>query len=107
MGDADAAANAALARRPGELASLPMVTGAVQVPPGGFAVVLGPDHATLGGYPVVAVMVAADRWAIGQCRPGDTVSFRIVDHAEAVDALARLRRLVDAAVVGIFPVRAG
>ena len=32
------------------------VAGALQVPPGGEPVVLMPDHATLGGYPVVAVV---------------------------------------------------
>ena len=34
-----------------------MVTGAIQIPPDGRPVVLGPDHATLGGYPVVAVVM--------------------------------------------------
>ena len=48
-------------------------TGAVQVPPGGRPVVLGPDHATVGGYPVVAVVAGCDRWLLGQCGPGDEV----------------------------------
>lgn len=97
----------ALARRPGELASQPMVTGAVQVPPDGLPVVLGPDHATLGGYPVAAVVIAADRWVLGQCRPGDTMAFQPVDGEEAAAALARLRRMVGGAVVGTYPVTAG
>ena len=46
------------------------MTGAVQVPPDGEPVVLLPDHATLGGYPVLAVVAAADHGRLGQCAPG-------------------------------------
>ena len=52
----------------GELDSQGVVTGAVQVPPDGDPVVLLPDHATLGGYPVLAVVVSADHGLLGQCR---------------------------------------
>jgi len=54
----------------GGLDSQGVVTGAVQIPPDGDPVVLMPDHATLGGYPVVAVVVAADHGLLGQCAPG-------------------------------------
>ncbi len=94
-------------RAPGELASLGMVTGAVQVPPDGRPVVLGPDHATLGGYPVVAVVITADRWKLGQCRPGDRVRFVPVTAAEAVAARVALDRSMAAAVVGRYPTEAG
>ncbi len=36
--------------------SMPMVLGAIQVPPNGMPIVLGPDHPTVGGYPVAAVI---------------------------------------------------
>lgn len=36
-------------------ASAPMVKGAIELTPAGL-VVLGPDHPTTGGYPVVAVV---------------------------------------------------
>jgi biotin-dependent carboxylase-like uncharacterized protein len=94
-------------RHPGELDTQGMVTGAVQVPPDGNPVVLGPDHATLGGYPVVAVVAAADRWLIGQCRPGDEVELAPVGGAEAASALARLVTAARGAVVGRYPVVAG
>jgi allophanate hydrolase subunit 2 len=93
-----------LRRRPGELSSQGMVVGAVQVPPDGAPVVLGPDHATLGGYPVVAVVIAADRWVLGQCRPGDAVRFVVVDTGAAADALVVLRQRAAGAVVGTYPV---
>ena len=40
--------------------SAPMVRGAIQVPPSGEPIVLGPDHPTTGGYPVIAVIATAD-----------------------------------------------
>jgi biotin-dependent carboxylase-like uncharacterized protein len=39
----------------------PMVQGAIQLPPDGVPIVLGPDHPTTGGYPVVAVVVRRDQ----------------------------------------------
>jgi biotin-dependent carboxylase-like uncharacterized protein len=58
-----------------ELESEGMVLGAVQVPPDGQPVVLLADHPTTGGYPVVAVVDAADLWQCAQLRPGEDVWF--------------------------------
>ncbi|WP_139980937.1 biotin-dependent carboxyltransferase family protein [Nocardioides litoris] len=58
-----------------ELPSEGMVAGAVQVPPDGRPVVLLADHPTTGGYPVVAVVRAAELAACAQLRPGDPVRF--------------------------------
>ncbi|MFM2438343.1 MAG: hypothetical protein RLZ55_1162, partial [Actinomycetota bacterium] len=53
--------------------SEPLVRGAVQVPPDGRPVIMGPDHPTTGGYPVIGV-VARDAWdVLAQLRPGDAV----------------------------------
>ncbi len=100
---APADGGAGIVRRPGELDSQGMVTGAVQVPPGGRPVVLGPDHATVGGYPVVAVVAGCDRWLLGQCRPGDEVELAPVGPEEAATALRALRRAAAGAVVGRYP----
>ncbi len=61
--------------RDGELASEPMVAGALQVPPGGRPVLFLADHPVTGGYPVIAVLARADLDAAAQLRPGDTVRF--------------------------------
>jgi biotin-dependent carboxylase-like uncharacterized protein len=37
--------------------SAPMLQGAIQVPASGQLIVLGPDHPTIGGYPVIATVV--------------------------------------------------
>jgi len=86
-----------------ELDSQGMVTGAIQVPPNGEPVLLLTDHATLGGYPVVAVVAAADHGVLGQCAPGSTLVLVPIDHAQAREALRRQRRLLDAAVIGHYP----
>lgn len=59
-----------------EVPSAPLVRGAIQVPPDGRPVVMGPDHPVTGGYPVAAVVVDSDTDRCGQVRPGDRVSFR-------------------------------
>ena len=52
------------------------MTGAIQVPPSGQPILLGPDHPTTGGYPVLAVVAAADLSLAGQLAPGASVQFR-------------------------------
>ena len=87
----------------GELDSQGMVTGAVQVPPDGEPVILMGDHATLGGYPVVAIVAAVDHGVLGQCAPGTTVVLVPCGYAEAAEALRAHRRALDVAVVGHYP----
>jgi biotin-dependent carboxylase-like uncharacterized protein len=98
----------ALARREGPgggggLDSQGVVTGAVQLPPDGDPVVLMPDHATLGGYPVLAVVVAADHGLLGQCAPGTRVRLVPVTPADADEARRLARRELHGAVVGTYP----
>jgi biotin-dependent carboxylase-like uncharacterized protein len=61
-------------RRSGEIRSFGMITGAVQLPPSGQPIVLLADHATTGGYPVVALVVHEDLDACAQWRPGDEIT---------------------------------
>jgi biotin-dependent carboxylase-like uncharacterized protein len=66
----------ALARRPNDDArSSPMVAGAIEVTGKGDAIVLGPDHPTTGGYPILAVVVTADRGLFHARQPGVLVRF--------------------------------
>jgi biotin-dependent carboxylase-like uncharacterized protein len=62
-----------------ELPSEPMVTGALQVPPDGRPVILGPDRPSTGGYPVIAVVVDADLDRLAQLRPGDRLVLATLD----------------------------
>lgn len=47
--------------------------GAIQVPPNGLPVILGPDHPVTGGYPVVGVVAQDDIDKVAQIRPGQYV----------------------------------
>lgn len=53
----------------------PMVRGAIEVPRDGQPIVLGPEHPTTGGYPVIAVIAAEDLGRFFAIRPGATVTF--------------------------------
>jgi allophanate hydrolase subunit 2 len=88
---------------PTEVDSQGVVTGAVQVPPDGEPVILLTDHATLGGYPVVAVVAAVDHGLLGQCAPGSIVALDPIDHVEAQGALRSQQRVLDSAVIGRYP----
>jgi biotin-dependent carboxylase-like uncharacterized protein len=59
----------------GEVASLGIVTGAIQLPPSGQPILFLNDHPTTGGYPIVGVVVTADVRRAAQLRPGDTLRF--------------------------------
>jgi 5-oxoprolinase (ATP-hydrolysing) subunit C len=73
----------------GAEASGPMVRGALQVPASGEPIVLGPDHPTLGGYPVLAVVIRADWGVLASRRPGAAVRFRAVGVDEAREVWRR------------------
>ena len=47
--------------------------GAIQVPPNGLPVILGPDHPITGGYPVAGVVIDEDIDKLAQVRPGQHV----------------------------------
>ena len=59
-----------------QLPSEGIVAGAVQVTADGRPLVFLADHPTTGGYPVIAVVDAADLPQVAQARPGDTVTMQ-------------------------------
>lgn len=59
-----------------EAPSRPMGVGAIQVPPDGAPIVLGPDGPTTGGYPVVAVIASFDRGRFFAYPADKPVTFR-------------------------------
>ena len=56
-----------------QLPSEGTIRGAIQVPPNGLPVILGPDHPVTGSYPVVAVLTDDDIDKAAQVRPGQYV----------------------------------
>jgi allophanate hydrolase subunit 2 len=57
------------------LPSMPMVRGAIEITADGRAIVLGPDHPTTGGYPVIACVITKDFGRIMRARLGTHVRF--------------------------------
>jgi 5-oxoprolinase (ATP-hydrolysing) subunit C len=57
--------------------SRPMVRGAIEVPRDGAPIVLGPEHPTTGGYPIVGVVAASDLDRLFAVRLGGIVRFEV------------------------------
>jgi allophanate hydrolase subunit 2 len=56
--------------------SCPLVRGAIEIPRSGEPIVLGPDHPTTGGYPVLGVIARADQARFFARPLGAAVRFR-------------------------------
>ncbi len=63
---------------------------------GDMPILLGPDGPSLGGFVCPAVTIAAERWKLGQLRPGDRVRFARLTPAEAARRQQAWDRLVGA-----------
>jgi allophanate hydrolase subunit 2 len=55
------------------------------------------------GYPLVAAVITADHGLLGQCAPGTELRFVPVGGAEAAEAAHAMRRRLERAVMGHFP----
>lgn len=56
---------------------------------GDMPIILGPDGPSLGGFVCPFVIIAADRWKIGQLAPGNKVRFVPVSAGDAAEASLR------------------
>lgn len=68
-----------VARERSDLISEGMVTGSIQITGEGQPIVMLPARATIGGYPKIATVIAADLDRLGQLRPGETIRFAEAD----------------------------
>ena len=76
---------------PSNIHDNPYAIGAVDFT-GDMPIILGPDGPSLGGFVCPFVVIAADRWKIGQLAPGNRLRFQPVDipEAQAADQSAPL-----------------
>lgn len=73
----------------GEVASMGLPLGAIQVPPDGRPIIMLADRPVTGGYRVPALVVRADIGRMAQLRTGDEVTFASVSLDAARSALRR------------------
>lgn len=78
---------------PSNIHDNPYAIGAVDFT-GDMPIILGPDGPSLGGFVCPFVVIAADRWKIGQLTPGDKLRFCPVSAADAAAADEQQRRLL-------------
>ncbi|WP_280233534.1 5-oxoprolinase/urea amidolyase family protein [Nocardia cyriacigeorgica] len=85
---------------PSNIHDTPYSVGALDFT-GDTPILLGPDGPSLGGFVCPVTVVAADRWKLGQLRPGDAVRFVPIraEHAAPVAALGAARRAAWPAVL--------
>ena len=86
----------------GAMASSAVFPGTVQSPPDGAPFLLLADAQTVGGYPRIAQVIAADLHLAGQLRPGGKVWFRRVAEDDARDIAAKKSALLAGFLPGGF-----
>ena len=69
---------------------------------GDMPVILGPDGPSLGGFVCPITIVEAERWKMGQLKPGDSLKFRALSLDQAI-ALDRARTACIRTLEGPFP----
>lgn len=79
---------------PSNIHDNPYAIGAVDFT-GDMPIILGPDGPSLGGFVCPFVVIAADRWKIGQLAPGDKLRFVPVNAVDAATADTFQRRLLE------------
>ena len=95
---------ASIGASPGSLPSEAACPGAVQVPGDGHPIILMADAPTVGGYPKIAVVSAADLPIVAQRRPGETLRFEIVTIEQSQKAFRR--RATDLSAIAQLAARA-
>jgi len=91
---------------PSNIHDNPYAIGAVDFT-GDMPIILGPDGPSLGGFVCPFVVIAADRWKIGQLSAGDTLRFLAVSIEDAAKAdAAQQAMLAQGAPLPITPARA-
>jgi biotin-dependent carboxylase-like uncharacterized protein len=73
----------------GEVPSMGLPLGAVQVPPDGRPIVMLADRPVTGGYRVPACVIGADIGRVAQLKPGDQLTLVSVSLRAARDAMRR------------------
>jgi len=85
----------------GNLKSLPVLPGAVQLPVSGNPIILGPDAGVTGGYAVAGVVVTADLPKLAKLASGGKINFKTVTQAQAVEAYLTSNKTLETKVIRV------
>ena len=80
-----------LQERPEEMISSGVLSGTIQLLPGGKLIVLMADHQATGGYPRIGQVITAHLPKLAQCRAGDRIQFRPIALKKAEELLLKQR----------------
>lgn len=76
--------------------SQPMPVGGIQITPSGQPIILLNSRGTIGGYPLIGVVITPDLWKLGQLQPGQSLACAEVSFDKAVETTkAALRDLAN------------
>lgn len=90
-----------------DIVSEAVTPGVIQVPGDGRAIVLLADCQTVGGYPKIATVIAADLPRLGHALPGSRLRFAEVTLEQALAARREAASRLDAAIASIVPLTEG
>ncbi len=76
-----------LRRNKGNILSIGVPCGAIQIPTAGEPIILLNDRQCTGGYPILGVVAARDIYQLAQRKAGDIVRFQIADTKEIKNEL--------------------
>lgn len=97
-----------LARTRGtDIISDAVTPGAIQVPGDGRPIVLLADCQTVGGYPKIATVIAADLPRLGHALPGQVLRFADVSLEQALAARREAAAILAECIANMVPERAG
>jgi allophanate hydrolase subunit 2 len=71
-----------------EIPPEPMGYGAIQLPPNGYPIIVGPDGPITGGYLRMATVMQADLRKLAYLSPGQDMDFTVISFEEAHSRLA-------------------
>ena len=77
--------------------------GSVQITGSGLPIVLLADHQTTGGYPKIATVISPDIRLIAQRRPGDSITFKAIEIADAQEEVHKAKWSLDELIRSIAP----
>lgn len=93
--------------RGADIISDAVTPGAIQVPGDGRPIILLADCQTVGGYPKIATVIAADLPRLGHALPGQSLRFVEVGIDEALAARREATAALAECIVSMVPDRAG